>query len=274
MTEQELNVVEQIRADFHTYDAATLKVLKGRLTMCMYGAAVSEALADLVLGLETAETAETVETAEDAASAPVKLIDTIKDTHYNTVSQVNGRILRDAAADAFDAFADTLTAEERAELAAFDTEEAESFEYVDAAADAVYAEYQLETDQTVAQFQEYAIYNVRAEAGHRPIRDGRYTDAYMTAHVTAYQRHKRSAAFAKGAARKLKARRYHDISDIVLGSAGQVLGRSKQATAHLKAKAQSFKDVAGHLTQAQQKKVRRMMASKGLDVAAAVALIA
>ena len=204
----------------------------------------------------------------------ITLIDTIKDTHYNTVTQVNGRILRDAATEAFDAFAETLTAEERAELAAYDSEEAESFEYVDAAADAVYAEYQLETDQTVAQFQEYAIYNVRNEAGHRPVRDGRYTDAYMTAHVAAYQRHQRAIAFAKGAARKLKARRYHDISDICLGAAGQLLGQSKQAAAHAKAKAQSFKDVAGHLTQAQQKKVRRAMASKGIDAAAAVALIA
>lgn len=262
MTEQELNIVAQIKADFHTYDAETVKVLKGRLTLCMYGAAVSEALASLVLGLD-----------EPAAAEPLKLIDTIKDTHYNEVTLVNGRIIRDAAAEAFEAFAETLTAEERAELAAYDTEETESFEYVDAAADAVYAEYQLETDQTVAQFREYAIYNVRDEAGHRPIRDGRYTDAYMTAHVSAYQRHKRAEAFAKEARRKLKDRRYHDISEICLGAAGQLLGRSKQATAHLKAKAQSFKDVAGHLTQAQQKKVRRMMASKGLDVMAAVAAL-
>jgi hypothetical protein len=262
MTKQEQAIVEQITRDFHTYDAETIKVLKGRLTLNMYVAAVSEALAPLVLGLT-----------EESAEAPIKLIDTIKDTHYNTVTQVNGRILRDAADDAFEAFAETLTAEERAELAAFDTEETESFEYVDSAADAVYAEYQMETDQTVAQFREYIIYNVRDEAGHRPIRESRYTDAYMTAHVAAYQRHKRAQAFVKGAARKLKDRRYHDIEDICLGAAGQLLGRSKQATAHAKAKAQSFKDVAGHLTQAQQKKVRRAMASKGIDVAAAVALI-
>ena len=204
----------------------------------------------------------------------ITLIDTIKDTHYNTVTQVNGRIIREAADTAMADFMDTLSAEERAELLAYDTEEAESFEYVDSAADAVYAEYQLETDQTVAQFQEYAIYNVHGEAGHRPVREWRYTDAYMTAHVAAYQRHKRARALVKSIARNAKTRRYHDISDICLGAAGQLLGQSKQAAAHAKAKAQSFKDIAGHLTQAQQKKVRRAMASKGIDAAAAVALLA
>ena len=51
MTNQERATIEQITRDFPTYDEETIKILKGRLTLNMYGPVVSEVLAPLVLGL-------------------------------------------------------------------------------------------------------------------------------------------------------------------------------------------------------------------------------
>lgn len=177
-----------------------------------------------------------------------------------------GRQLNNAARDAMADFMDTLDSETRAELLGFEAVQSESYEYVAEAADAVYAEYQLESDQTLAQLAEVSIFNVRDEAGHRPIKATVWTDAYMTAHVAAYENDKRNRALVKGLAIKAKARRYHDISEIVLGARGQVLGRSKQATAHLKAKAADFKEATKGLTQAQMKKASRYMAKHGVTV--------
>jgi len=184
-----------------------------------------------------------------------------------------GRQLRNAAHDAMADFMDTLDSETRSELMGYEAQQPESFEYVAEAADAVYAEYQLESDQTLAQLAEVSIFNVRDEAGHRPIRATIWTDAHMTAHVAAYETNKRNRALVKGLARKAKARRYHDISEIVLGKDGTVLGRSKQATAHLKAKADDFKAATKGLTQAQMKKVRRYMAKHGTTAQEALAAI-
>jgi len=182
-----------------------------------------------------------------------------------------GRQLGNAARDAMADFMDTLDNETRSELMGFEAQQSESFEYVAEAADAVYAEYQLESDQTIAQMAEVSIFDVRNEAGHRPIRATIWTDAHMTAHVAAYESNKRNVALVKGLARKAKARRYHDISAIVLGKDGKVLGRSKQATAHLKAKAEDFKAATRGLTQAQMKKVRRYMAKHSVTVQEALA---
>ena len=184
-----------------------------------------------------------------------------------------GRQIRNAAHDAMSDFMDTLDADTRAELLGYESVQDDAFEYVAEAADAVYAEYQLESDQTLAQLAEVSIFNVRDEAGHRPIHATVYTDAYMTAHVAAYENAKRNKALVKGLAKKVKARRYHDISEIVLGTRGRVLGRSKQATAHLKAKAEDFKSATRGLTQAQMKKAQRYMAKHGVTVTEALAAI-
>ena len=184
-----------------------------------------------------------------------------------------GRQLGNAARDAMAEFMDTLDSATRSELMGYETTQAESYEYVAEAADAVYAEYQLESDQTIAQMAEVSIFNVRDEAGHRPVRATIWTEAYMTAHVAAYENHKRNVALVKGLAVKAKARRYHDIADIVLGKDGVVLGRSKQATAHLQAKADDFKAATKGLTLAKIKKVRRFMAKHGVTVQEALAAI-
>ena len=184
-----------------------------------------------------------------------------------------GRQIRDAAYDAMAGFMDTLDAETRAELWGYESPQTESFEYIPEAADAIYAEYQLESDQTLAQLAEISIFNVWYEAGHRPVRTTVYTDAYMTAHVAAYEKAKRNASLVRSIARKVKARRYHDISAIVLGKDGRVLGRSKQAHAHLQAKADSFKAATAGLKNAQVQKVRRYMAKHGVTVTEALAAL-
>ena len=184
-----------------------------------------------------------------------------------------GRQLGNAARDAMAEFMDTLDSETRSELMGYETTQAESYEYTAEAADAVYAEYQLESDQTIAQMAEVSIFNVRDEAGHRPVRATIWTEAYMTAHVAAYETNKRNVALVKGLAVKAKARRYHDIAEIVLGKDGTVLGRSKQATAHLQAKAEDFKAATKGLTLAQIKKVRRFMAKHDVTVQVAIAAL-
>ena len=193
--------------------------------------------------------------------------------HYNTQTIANGRTLKAAADAAAADFMATLDAATRAELAGYDVEAKESFEFVEAAAGAVYAEYQLEADQTMDQFAEYSIFNVGREAGHKPVRDGRYTDGYLTAHVTAYYREKRTQAFVTSSARKLKARRYHDIADICLNAVGKPLAISRQAMAHSKAKAQAFKAATGHLPNAKAQRVRRYMATHQCDVHTALATL-
>lgn len=190
--------------------------------------------------------------------------------HYNAQTIANGRTIKAAADAAAADFMATLDAATRAELAGYEAEGKESFEFVEAAAGAVYAEYQLEADQTMDQFADYSIFNVGREAGHKPVRDGRYTDGYLTAHVTAYYREKRTQAFITSTARKLKARRYHDIADICLNSAGKPLAISRQAMAHSKAKAQAFKAATGHLPNAKAQRVRRYMATHQCDVQTAL----
>ena len=193
--------------------------------------------------------------------------------NLSTDTLAAGRQLGNAAREAMAEFMDTLDSETRAELMGFEAVQSESYEYVAEAADAVYAEYQLESDQTLAQMAEVAIFDVRNEAGHRPIKATVWTDAYMTAHVAAYENAKRNNALVKGLARKAKARRYHDIAAIVLGKDGKVLGRSKQATAHLQAKADDFKAATRGLKVSQVTKVRRYMAKHGVTVQEALAAI-
>lgn len=193
--------------------------------------------------------------------------------HYNTQTIANGRTLKAAADAAAADFMATLDAATRAELAGYEAEGKESFEFVEEAAGAVYAEYQLEADQTMSQFADYSIFNVGREAGHKPVRDGRYTDGYLTAHVTAYYREKRTQAFIRKAAKRLKDRQYHDIADICLNSSGKLLAISRQAMAHSKAKAQAFKAATGHLPNAKAQRVRRYMATHQCDVQTALATL-
>ena len=77
--------------------------------------------------------------------------------------------LNKAAHEALTAWTATLSDEDRASLYACDGDGAESFEYIDGAADAVWAEYQLETDQIHEAMREASIYNVRHERGHRAL---------------------------------------------------------------------------------------------------------
>ena len=190
----------------------------------------------------------------------------------STDTTVAGLELKAAADGALQAFLQTLGDDERAALkeAAYDL----SFEYDGDAADAVFAEYQLEGDTVLAPFQQVAIYNVRDELGHRPVRDVRAEDAH-TAHIHAYLVQRRNAALVSASKRKSNARRYHDIAALCLGKDGSPLGRSPLATAHLKAKAATKKQAfaAARLTAAQERKATRMMASQGITAEQAVALV-
>lgn len=193
--------------------------------------------------------------------------------HYNTQTIANGRTLKAAADVAAVDFMATLDAETRAELAGYEHEYADAYEFLEEAANAKYAEYQLEADQTMSQFADYSIFNVCREAGHKLVSDGRYMDGYHTAHITAYNQEKRTQAFVASSARKLKARRYHDIADLCLNSAGRPLAISRQAMAYHKAKAQAFKVATSHLKNAKAQRVRRYMATHQCDVQTALATL-
>lgn len=177
--------------------------------------------------------------------------------------------MQQKAREAFAEFVLTLSDEERASLYACDGDGAESFEYVDGAADAVWAKYQLETDQIHEAMREASIYNVRHERGHRALPCVHATPApeYREA------REARAASLARSIKRKVKARRYHDIADVCLGKDGTLLGSSAQARAHRKAGAQDFRAATAGLTVAQQTKTRRYMAKHGASASEARAAL-
>ena len=182
---------------------------------------------------------------------------------------MNAHELNKAAHDALTAWTATLSDEDRASLYACDGDGAESFEYIDGAADAVWAEYQLETDQIHEAMREASIYNVRHERGHRAL-----PEEYTTAPPKiAEAREARATALVRSLKRKAKARRYHDIADICLGKDGTLLGSSAQARAHRKAGAQDFRAATVGLTVAQQTKTRRYMAKHGTSASEARAAL-
>jgi len=182
---------------------------------------------------------------------------------------MNAYELNNAAHAALTEWAATLSDEDRASLYACDSDGAESFEYVDGAADAVWAKYQLETDQIHEAMREASIYNVRHERGHRALPCVHATPApeYREA------REARAASLARSIKRKAKARRYHDIADVCLGKDGTLLGSSAQARAHRKAGAQDFRAATVGLTVAQQTKTRRYMAKHGASASEARAAL-
>lgn len=189
------------------------------------------------------------------------------------VERANGRILRNAA-DA--AMAEWLadSPELLAELSTAYESTDDAFEFVEAAADAAYAEYGLEEDQSglSAAAAEYVYLNVSHEKAHRPlpIRNG---IVLADEHVRAYKAECRRVALSKNIARRTKARRYHDIYEITHGKNGTLLGASRVALAHRKAKAEDFKAVTNGLKVSQITKVRRYMAKHGVDAVAALSAL-
>ena len=182
---------------------------------------------------------------------------------------MNAYELNKAAHDALTAWTATLSDEDRASLYACDGDGAESFEYVDGAADAVWAKYQLETDQIHEAMREASIYNVRHERGHRALPEEYTTEPAKIEEA----REARSASLARSIKRKVKARRFHDIADVCLGKDGTLLGSSAQARAHRKAGAQDFRAATVGLTVAQQTKTRRYMAKHGASASEARAAL-
>lgn len=182
---------------------------------------------------------------------------------------MNAYELNNAAHAALVAWTDTLSDEDRASLYACEDDGAESFEYVDGAADAVWSKYQLETDQIHEAMREASIFNVRHERGHRAMPEEYTTEPAKIAEA----RDARAASLARSLKRKAKARRYHDIADVCLGKDGTLLGSSAQARAHRKAGAQDFRAATAGLKVSQQTKVRRYMAKHGASASEARAAL-
>ena len=182
---------------------------------------------------------------------------------------MNAYELNQAAHEAFAAWTDTLSDDDRASLYACEDDGAESFEYVDGAADSVWSKYQLETDQIHEAMREASIYNVRHERGHRALPEEYTTRPAKIAEA----REARAASLVRSLKRKAKARRYHDIADVCLGKDGTLLGSSAQARAHRKAGAQDFRAATAGLTVAQQTKTRRYMAKHGASASEARAAL-
>ena len=182
---------------------------------------------------------------------------------------MNAYELNHAAHAAMGEWLDTLSDEDRASLYACEDDGAESFEYVDGAADSVWAKYQLETDQIHEAMREASIFNVRHERGHRAL-----PEEYTTAPAKIEEaREARAASLVRSLKRKAKARRFHDIADICLGKDGTLLGSSAQARAHRKAGAQDFRAATVGLKVSQQTKVRRYMAKHGASASEARAAL-
>ena len=182
---------------------------------------------------------------------------------------MNAYELNQAAHEAFAAWTDTLSDDDRASLYACDGDGDESFEYVDGAADSVWSKYQLETDQIHEAMREASIYNVRHERGHRALPEEYTTRPAKIAEA----REARAASLVRSLKRKAKARRYHDIADVCLGKDGTLLGSSAQARAHRKAGAQDFRAATADLKVSQQTKVRRYMAKHGASASEARAAL-
>lgn len=186
------------------------------------------------------------------------------------VAAINSRILRDAADAAMSEWlADNP--ELYTELSTQYDSTDEAFEFVSDAADALYSAYVLEEDQSAlsAAAADHVYYNVAHEKAHRPLRQ-RTGAVVDDEHVRAYHRHERAVALRKGIAKRTKARRYHDIHELVFGRNGKLLGASRVAIAQRKATAADFKTATASLKSSQQQKVRRYMASKGEDVVEAM----
>ena len=182
---------------------------------------------------------------------------------------MNAYEMNQAAHEAFAAWTDTLSDDDRASLYACEDDGAESFEYVDGAADAAWSKYQLETDQIHEAMREASIYNVRHERGHRALPEEYTTRPAKIAEA----REARAASLMRSLKRKAKARRYHDIADVCLGKDGTLLGSSAQARAHRKAGAQDFRAATADLKVSQQTKVRRYMAKHGASASEARAAL-
>lgn len=182
---------------------------------------------------------------------------------------MNAYELNNAAHAALVEWTTTLSDEDRASLYACADDGAESFEYYEEAAEAFWAEYQLETDQIHEAMREASIYNVRHERGHRALPEEYTTEPAKIEEA----RDARSASLARSLKRKAKARRYHDIAAICLGKDGTLLGSSAQARAYRKAGAQDFRAATAGLTVAQQTKTRRYMAKHGASASEARAAL-
>jgi len=198
-----------------------------------------------------------------------------KTTKDAETTSANGRIIRNAAMAAQSEWLETveLTEEDREMLFGMDSNEDMVFEYQSDAVDAIWTQYQLEEDQTaLSGLREYVNYNVRDDGAHRPLAiDMAYKDG--CAHVYAWKRHKKAIQLQKTHARRLKSRQYHDISDIVLGKDGTLLGSTRAQREHKAAKADAFKDATSALKNAHRQKVRRYMATNGVDVFTAMAAL-
>ena len=182
--------------------------------------------------------------------------------------QASATAMARAAAEAESEWLATLDPADAASLA--EAPESAPFEYDEGQASALYESHGLEPagslDATLAAL---STYNVRDEAGHRPIW-GAWDSAAMPE-----MRGKRADALRRATERKVRARRWHGIADVCLvkGKKEAVRQRTQSETDARAAKAAECRAAAQHLRLKGQTKARRYMREHGVSAAEAVAAV-
>lgn len=180
------------------------------------------------------------------------------------------RAAEEAAAEWLASASDAEELEKRRYALSDAAPESTPFEYDEGQAAALYESHGLEPagslDATLAAL---STYNVRDEAGHRPIW-GAWDSAAMPE-----MRGKRADALRRATERKVRARRWHGIADVCLvkGKKEAVRQRTQSETDARAAKAAEFRAAAQHLPLKVQTKARRYMREHGVSAAEAVAAV-